>query len=59
MSNKHLSEEARIKRDIERTQYDTEGASVAPTWSVIEARDLTNGAHTTSITAFHRFQYIF
>lgn len=41
----NTSAKRRIRRDIERIQYDTEGAFVAPTWSLIEARDSTNGAH--------------
>ncbi|KAK1833801.1 hypothetical protein QBC39DRAFT_40444 [Podospora conica] len=38
-------------------QYDPEGAFVASTWSVVETRDSTNGAHPTSITDFPMFQY--
>lgn len=41
----NTSAKRRIRRNIERIQYDTEGAFVAPTWSLIEARDSTNGAH--------------
>jgi len=57
LGSKHIDGETRIKRDIETTQYDTEGAFVAPTGSVIKTRDSTNGAHTTSITDCPMFQY--